>query len=411
MSRFSGHKQIVAIALVGAALVPAAPVSADTRNILDLSAAAGLSTNPGINGNSGGSGFGRISAYGDHSWINERGSTSIHGFLENTFYFKGGYGSQRIFNIGADTSYTVSPTLSVYGNLYFFGDFNGQLANRLISVPSAPPPVTNPGLPPPTTLPNFFGFGGHTYQLNGQIGASIRASELSTISISAGAQHGWYSHNSLADYTTYFGSLGYSRQISERTSIGPSIYVTHEDFALGNSANIINPSLTAHTQLSESVTADGAVGVLVLEQHRFGINDTKVSPSFRLGVCGQGTVSSICAHVARDAHSSFSNPTTIGSRASVTTTADLTYFRQVSEKGTIQASLYATHYSASTTSPNGLDLRQTYLSGVIGYDQSIGHRLFAGVNVGSRKVFQTGPDPKTDFNANIYLRYRLGDLQ
>lgn len=411
MSRFSRHNQVVAIALAGVALASGAPAAADTSNTLDLSGGAGFSTNPGISSHSGTSGFGRLSAYGNHSWITERSSTSIHGFLENTFYFNGGHGSQRIFNVGADTNYTVSPTLSLYGNLYFFGDFNGELSNRLISVPSGPPPVTNPGLPPPTTLPNFFGFGGHTYQLNGQVGASIRSSELSTISLSAGAQHGWYTGNSVADYTTYFGSVGYSRQISERTSIGPSLYATYQDFTQGNSANIINPSLTAHTQLSETVTADGAVGVLVLTQHRFGVSDTKVSPSFRLGVCGQGTVSSICAHVARDARSSFSNPTTIGSRSSITTTADVTYYRQVSEKGTIQGSLYATHYSASTTGPNGTNLQQTYLSAVVGYDRGIGHRLFAGITGGARKVFQTGSDPAVDFNANIYLRYRLGDLQ
>jgi hypothetical protein len=410
MNRFERHKQVVAVALAGAALVAAGPAGAETTDILDLSASAGFSTNPGINGNNGGSGFGRISAYGDHSWVTERSSTSVHGFLENTFYLKGGYGSQRIFNVGADTNYTVSPTLSLYGNLYFFGDINGQLSNRLISVPGAPPPVSGPGLPPPTILPNFVGFG-HTYQLNGQIGASIRSSELSTISLSAGAQHGWYTGNSALDYTTYFGSVGYSRQISERTSIGPSVYVTYQDYTQGNWANIINPSLTAHTQLSETVTADGAVGVLVVNQHRLGQSNTSVSPSFRLGVCAQGQLSSLCAHVARDAHSSFSNPTTIGSRASVTTTADLTYYRQVSEKGTVQASLYATHYSASTTGPNGLNLRQTYLSGVVGYDRNVGHRLFAGVNVGGRKVFQTGPDPKMDFNANIYLRYRIGDLK
>ena len=107
MIRFTRHKQVVAVALIGAALVPAAPASADTSNILDLSAGAGLSTNPGINGNGNGngngigSGFGRISAYGNHSWKTERSETSIHGFLENTFYFKGGYGSRRIFNVGA----------------------------------------------------------------------------------------------------------------------------------------------------------------------------------------------------------------------------------------------------------------------------------------------------------------------
>jgi hypothetical protein len=410
MSRFGRQQRVLAIALAGAASVVGQSARAETTNVLDLSAGAGFSTNPGINGNSGTSGFGRISAYGDHSSVTERSLTSIHGFVENTFYFKGGYGSQRIFNVGADTNYTVSPTLSVYGNLYFFGDFNGQLANRLISVPSAPPPVTGPGLPPPTLFPNTFAFG-HTYQLNGQVGASIRTSGRSTINISAGAQHGWYTHNSVFDYTTYFGSLGYSHQISERTSLGPAIYVTHQDYTHGNSANIVNPSLTAQTQLSESVTADGAIGVLVLNQHRFGIDDTRVSPSFRLGVCAQGTMSSICGHIAHDARSSFNNPTTIGSRASITTTADVTYYRQVSEKGTVQASLYGTRYSTSTSGPLGLNLQQTYLSGVVGYDQGVGHRLFAGVNVGARKVFQTGPDQKVDFNANIYLRYRLGDLR
>ena len=30
---------------------------------------------------------------------------------------------------------------------------------------------------------------------------------------------------------------------------------------------------------------------------------------------------------------------------------------------------------------------------------------------GVRKLFQAGPDPKTDFNANAYLRYRFGDIQ
>lgn len=410
MSRFGREKRILLFALAGAAFAPFQPATAETTNILDLSAGAGFSTNPQINGNGGTSGFGRLSVYGAHSAITERSTTSVHGFLENTFYFKGGYGSQRIFNVGADTNYTVSPTLSLYGNLYFFGDFNGQLSNRLIAVPGAPPPVTTPGLPPPSFVPNLVGFG-HTYQVNGQVGASIRTSDRSSINVSAGAQHGWYTNNSAFDYTTYFGSLGYSHQISERTSIGPSIYVTHQDYSHGNSANIINPSLTAQTQLSESVTADAAVGVLVLNQDQFGQNDTKVSPSFRAGLCGQGTVSSICAHVAHDARSSFSNPTTIGSRASITTTADVTYYRRVSEKGTLQASFYATHYSTSSTGPLGVDLHQTYLSGILGYDQGIGHRLFAGANVGARKVFQTGPDQKVDFNASIYLRYRLGDLR
>lgn len=412
MSRFTRHSLLIATTLAGALFVSGRAAHAETIDTLDLVGGLGFSTNANTSGNGNTSGFGRLSAYGNHNWTTERSSTSVHGFVENTFYFQH-YGSQRIFDVGADTNFTVSPTLSLYGNLVFLGDFNGQLSNRLFGVPSGPPPVNDPNnpLPPPTVGPSVFAFNGHSYRVNGQVGASIRSGELSTISLGAGAQHGWYTGNSAADYTTYFGHIGYSRQLSERTSLGPALYFTHQDYTFGRSANVINPTLTAHTQLSESVSADGSIGVLVLEDHRLGHTDTTVSPSFSLGICSQGQVSSLCAHVARDAQSAFNNPTAVGSRGSVTTTGDLSYFRRVSERGTVQASFYATHYSTGTTGPSGQDFSQTYLSAVAGYDHKIGQRLFTGVTVGSRKVFQTGPDPKVDFNGNIYLRYRIGDVQ
>ena len=250
MSRFTRCRHLVTTALAGALLVAGGAARAETTDILDLSAGAGLSTNPGIAGSSHTSGFGRLSALGTHSWRSERSSTSIHGFIENTTYLRN-YGSQRIFTVGADTSFTASPTLSLYGNLNFYGDFNGQLSNRLIAVPGGPPVIDpNNPLPPQAIVPDILGFSGHSYRLNGQVGASIRSGELSTISLTAGAQHSWFTGNSGSNFTSYFGSVGYSRQISERTSIGPSVYVTHQDFNQGDSANIVNPVMTGQTQLS-----------------------------------------------------------------------------------------------------------------------------------------------------------------
>ena len=241
-----------------------------------------------------------------------------------------------------------------------------------------------------------------------KFGASIRSSERSTISLTAGAQHAWFTGNSNSDYTTYHGSVGYSLQVSERTSVGPTLYVTHQDFTHGT-ANIVNPSLTASTQLSESITASGALGVLVLNQDRLGQTDTTVSPSFSLSICSHATLSSLCAHAARDANSALNNQVSVGRASSITTTGDITYYRQLSADGTLQASAYATHFSTSAPSP--FNFSETYLSAVVGYDRKIGHRLFAGITTGARKVFQTGPDPNVDFNANLYLRYRFGDVQ
>jgi hypothetical protein len=380
--------------------------------VLDLSAGLGFSTNPNTGNNSSGSGFGRISAYGTHSWRNERTTASIHGFVENTLYWNNHHGSQSIFTVGANTAFTASPTVSLYGNLDFFGDIAGQLSNRLISVPSGPP-VTDPNnpLPPPSTAPDIFGFRGHQYRLSGQGGASIRSSELSTITLTAGAGHTWYTGNPHADYTTYHGSVGYSRQISERTSIGPTVYLVYQDFQGGDATTIINPALSANTRLSDTVTASGAVGVIVVNQDFAGHNDSSVSPSFSASICGHGVLSSICAHVAHDAQSAINDRVLNStSRGAVTTTADLSYYRQLSASGTLQATLYATHYSSSSSLLNQ-DLKSTYASAVLGYDRGIGHRLFAGITGGVRKVFQTGPDPSVDFNANIYLRYRIGDLK
>jgi hypothetical protein len=413
MTRFTRRRHLVATALATALFISGEAARAETTNTLDLTAGAGFSTNPGFRNNSRTSAFGRLGAYGTHTVRNERSSTSLHGFIENTSYLRN-YGSQRIFALGADTNFTASPTLTLYGSLNFNGDFNGQLSNRLIGVPGGPP-ITDPNnpLPPPPgfNVPDVFAFNGHSYRLSGQVGASIRSSEVSTISLSAGAQRSWFTANSDANYNIYFGSVGYSRQVSERTSIGPSLYLTHQDFTHGDSANIVNPVLTAHTQLSESMSADGAVGVLVLSQDRGGHHDTSVSPSFSASLCSRATLSSFCAQVSRDARSALNDRVINSSgKASITTTGSVTYYRQLSEAGTLQASMYVTHYSSSGTL-TGQNLRSTYLSAIVGYDHKVGHRLAAGITGGARKVFQSGSDPAVDFNANIYLRYRIGDIK
>jgi hypothetical protein len=85
------------------------------------------------------------------------------------------------------------------------------------------------------------------------------------------------------------------------------------------------------------------------------------------------------------------------------------YYHRLPGRATIQASLTGVHYD-TPSAINGDKFRTTYLSGVVGYDRPVGNRLYAGVQGGARKLFQSGPDPKMDFNASVYVRYRIGDL-
>jgi hypothetical protein len=53
----------------------------------------------------------------------------------------------------------------------------------------------------------------------------------------------------------------------------------------------------------------------------------------------------------------------------------------------------------------------TYDRAAASYSRRIATRLFGGVNLAARKLTQNGPDPKTDLNASLFIRYRLGDVQ
>jgi hypothetical protein len=389
-----------------------AAAGADTNSYVDLSAGLGFSSNPFLNIQSRSAAFGRISANGVHAWNSETGTTSLTGYVENTTYFRD-YGSKQIFDLGAHTRQRVSENVTIFGDVGLAGDFAGQLSNRLLSVPTQPIPTEpeNP-LPSSTNNPDLFGFSGRQYRVNGQVGASIRSGARGTISLSAGAQRTWFTGgNSDADYNAFFGSAGYSQQISERTTAGVAFNFQRQDYRHGDWANIVNPVLTLHSQLSESLTGDASVGVMVIEQSTDGRKERQVSPSFSGSLCNRGEVSQLCAHVSRDAQ------TALGARVgngtgepTITTSAGLDYYRRLSANGTLQLALSGVRYDSPSSFDSGR-LRTTYLSGVAGYDRKIHDRFFAGVSGGVRKLFQVGTDPDLDLNANVYLRYRLGDIQ
>lgn len=399
---------VPAMLLVGSIGAGGSAIGA-TTSYIDLTAGAGYSSNPFDRTPAESSAFGRLSAFGTQIWRSERGTTSINGYIENTSYLNN-YGSRQIFDVGAHTDQAVSPKVRLFGDLTFSGDFAGQLSNRLITVPSQPPVVEPGSPPPPNTTPDVFGLTGRQYTLTGQAGASITTSARGALSFSAGAERLMFSgSDSPADYNVFFGTVGYTHQASERTSIGGTLSVQHQEFQTGY-ANVVNPAFTASTRLSETLTADGGIGVLILNQHRQGFSHTSITPSFSAGLCSATAQSRICGHIARDAQSALGNAVANESgQAAVTTTLDFSYFRRLSERSTLQASISGVHYSTRETI-TGEKFHTDYVSAVLGYDHKIGRRLAAGVTVGARKLYRVGPDPRTDLNGQVYLRYRLGDL-
>ena len=383
------------------------PANKRTTTFADILGSAGYSSAPAFGSNNGSSIFGRISLNAFHSWNDERGGTSITGYVEDTTYLRGGYGSPVIFRVAAQTQRKVSEKVSVFGGVGVSGDIGGQLSNRFTTPVGTPPGV----VPPPEGNPEFINLSGRQYLVNGDAGASIVTSPLSSVSISAAASHAFFTgSNSALDYTTYQGSLGYTRQLSERTSGGVTVTVEHQEYRGGNYSNVVNPTLTLGTQLAPDIRLNGSVGLLAIYVHRAGANAHSYSPSFTASICKSGEKSQLCASASRTAQAPLAIESAQSSRsAAATTSFNLSYSRKLGEKETIRALVTATNSSRVDVLNQG-QFRITYVTGLVSYDRKVGNRLYAGVSGGVRKVFQTGPDPRTDFNASLYLRYHLGDI-
>jgi hypothetical protein len=390
----------------------ASSAGADTASFVDLELGAGISSNPLLQLDGRSSGFGRISAFGLHEWRSELGSTKLTGYVESDTYLKH-YGSKQIFDLKAHTDRAVSPTVKVYGDLDFSGDFSGQLSNRVISVPDQPvvPDPSNP-LPPTSSNPNLVGLAGRQYRLLGQVGTAIQSSSKSTVSLGAGAERLFFTGaNKPANYSLFFGNVGYSHELNERTSLGGSVFVQRQDFKGSDYANIINPAVKLRTQLRENLSVDLAAGLLAIDQRVAGEKEHSVSPSFSAALCSEGTVSRLCGRFSRDAQSALGTAlANRGGRASVTTSGSLDYYRRIKTGEAIQASFSGVRYSAPDNLA-GEKTGSTYLSAVVRYDRKVGNRLSLGAAVGARKLYQGGPDPDLDFNGTLSLRYRIGDVQ
>ncbi len=381
---------------------------APRRNLdyLDLTASLGYSTNPFLEiGNSRGSAYGRVSARGVHAWGGERSRSSVSAFVEGSTYLND-YGLKSIFAVTGDTHYQASEKLSLFASGGVSGDLAGQLSNRFLYVPSSPV-VPDPNVPPPPVVvddPDLFSFSGRQYRIYGQAGASIRASERGVVTVSGGAQRTFYTDDLLDDYTTVFGNGTYGHTLSERTTVGFGLGVSHTNYSNSSaSTTTINPTVNIRTLLAENWDASAAVGVSFSKvDDELGGNDSSTNLSLDASLCRSLEFDRFCGHVSRYAQSS--------SRAAIvqTTTVGVDWFKRLDEDQTIQLSAAVVRYVSDFETLG--DFRSHHFRLAASYARRINTRLSAGADVGARSLRQDGPDPDADIGGTVFLRYRLGDL-
>ena len=376
-------------------------------NTVDLSGSVGYSTNGRLassGGGSGGAAIGRVSAYAAHTVVSSRDEISLTAYAENQSYSSGG-GSTQSFSLGGNVRHSVNPRLDIYGSAGFSGDTGGQLYNRFLSVPNAPSTI-DPNNPLPSTGvidPAFVSLNRRQYRLFGNGGFSHKVSARDFVNASVGYTKVFYKGGGAnLDYDTVNGSVGWNRQFTERTSGGLRLGASRSTYGNGGHSTVINPAVTARTQLSEGWEASGSIGVSLIRETTARGSSNSADPSLDASLCRTLATQSFCGSVSRSAQ------TSIGRGLVTATTAGLTYFRRINAKDTLQLGASVARSSGGNIAL--LSTATTYYSTNISYNRKISPRLSTGIEGGVRKVEQRGSNVPVDANAVIFLRYRLGDL-
>lgn len=381
--------------------------SAVNATFADLEAALGYATNPLLETlrNNTGRAFGRVSFRGVHTRTTPRSSTIISAYGENTTY-GGRYGSQQLAQISAHHSFAASETLRVFGDLNAAVDRGGQLATRLIFTPiTLDPGASGPVLLDPTL--DYVTLTGRTYRFNAHAGAQISSSERDTWNVGAGIGHTRRRGDIVeTDETDFFGSVAYSRRMSERSTLGFQLAFQQAEFDGPEELRLVTPQITGSVALSQNTHVSGAVGASIASSDDGIERHTSTGLAGNLALCRSGEAEQLCASISRN------QQIAAGTGALNSLAATLSYSRSFGRDQAVQLSATAARFSNRV---NSLDDqfaigRSTSLLASAAYSRRLSDRWSAGATVSGRRISQSGAGPRADVSASIFVRYRLGDL-
>jgi hypothetical protein len=388
---------------------PAASKSGASTYV-DIEGGAGYSSNPNLSiVNDEGSAFGRISVHAVHSRVSARTTTLLSAYAEDVSYTNA-HGSQQSLNFFGRHDAAISEHTRLFADVGASYQEGGQLGTRVLGLPVVPPPIPGGTITPPIIVPSpgdFLSVTGRQYSLTGHAGGSFVLGPRDSLSLSSGIEHVHFrSGLTKTTYDRIPTSIAYDRQLTERTTVGARVAFEDTEYDGPASLRVITPQVTGRTLLSPRVTLNGAIGVAFARINDGVVVRRTTGLSAQASLCGQGETNYYCANVSADEQTA----TTAGPARSLS--AGFDYSQRLDANQSIDLSASVTRYSTPTSVIVGQNFSSaTYYRAAAAYSRRIGGRLFGGVNLAARKLTQNGPDPKTDLNASLFVRYRLGDAR
>lgn len=417
-----------------------------TRFAVDATASAGASSNPFLLAEDT-EGEGRSAAFVEGvvaprlTISDELGSSSISGYVRGTAYLGSGYDPTWAIGANAQSQRALNQRTTIRGGVqidsFIIGErFNTALLGGPVSTPGIGTPdvgtpavgTLDPTRPAPVIVspinpigsPQFLnpditllGFGGRQTTIAGNAGLSYQLSTLDSVSVDGQAQRS-DNGGQLLSFSSYGGTIGYSRTLSEVTQVGARVSGQWIDYGGGGSGQVYQPQLTIDTRLSPRWRLSAGAGLLFAQNRSIAgrSNSTGISGTGRL--CRTGERSDLCLFGARDA-----GPNGLGAVLRRLSLGG-TYARQLSADDNIRANidysvvqnddqlLNVGPFPNNGQSLNGGDF--SFVNASAAYDRRLGRRFRAGVAANYRATGGVFSD-QSDLSASVFVSTRLGSLQ
>lgn len=410
----------IAVALVAMPSVAAA--QSEERLSADVSATAGYSNNPfSVTGDDTGAAVLTLDFAPRYQILTERSTITLSGDANLQQYARR-YGRNDSYSGALDYVLRANERVTAHTRLDLssavLGSFTGLQPNfgtigTGTTGEGTIPGTTTPVVPIPTTTPfvpitdiGLFGLRNRRKlaRLSGDLSWTLSLRDSLTVSGYAEATR-FGSLPQFGNYEAYSASLGYSRRVSDRLSVGLRGSASSFEYRTAdNNSRVFPIEATASGRLSERWTVDGALGVTFVESSAPG-STNRTSLSGNLNLCRQGQLTSTCIQAARQV-----SPTGLVGTQYVTS-AGINWSMRLSELSNISL---GGNYSKvggdnSRLVPGFLPLQNEFVQGTVSYDRRLRERLRLVTSAHYGRLLNGNVGRPSDFGGQVGLSYRIGD--
>jgi hypothetical protein len=373
------------VAFIGAVVVAAPGMAAtDTRFSMTAQAGVGYDSNPFLNENAKGSLTGDITLSPQIDWVTPTSSTKLSGQVNRVEYLK---------NYDASRSYDATLTRNQ--------QFNEKLSgNAQIGFSDSTTALLEPGEDDFGTSSN-----NRRRQYSGSGSLSYQPDARNSFTTGANYQKAQYpgEDSGLNDYDSYGGSFGYSRVISDRTTVGVTLGVSQMNSKNNPDSTSYQPQITLKHAFNSAWSLDAAVGIIFQRTKFGGATDSTRNLGLQLDLCGTYPRQSICIGASRDSSASGYGGPRIRSEAHVN------YSYQLNERSRITAN--GTYTTDKSSSFAFVADKIEYARASAGYERDLTQRLSVGALADYSWRSFSGSSSSNSIAGSAYLRMKFGRTQ